>query len=687
MSLLGNDINTTDQGPVSVWITSLNWFALPVLLRTFLKHGRFQLRFTAATQSGLVLAHILREVRVLSSQAQPVEFTLHGMRNDDPQSPRLLIQGWLPNQFTEWFFQTHKSVLDRFVYPDHRVRRDRVLINLRKAAAQTAADLLAFLELARYRHQTAGERVRRLVIVSPNAQLASGILREWVGDDVEFVCPWSSHNSLLLRLGRSILRCVTDSVRRPKTQAKMPPSIAAAAAWGVDPSARLNDIFWWWNSGIPGERTILFFERAGTPAGRDLVAQLKQWGIHCVVLDPRAAANSPELLWRPSPGIRIAVARLWRAFRVFAWGAWGGSTRCWIARQGLDMMHSSDRMEDFLVDFNVRGLVHHQDGGLDYLSLACDAAGAARIGHHWSYFPWPETAVARLHQVYFVWGPYQARMLEATGSGVDHVLVSGCTVRGAYPGSANALNSASLRSTVAAHGATRVLALFDTSLPCEGLYEFFLRRTVEDPRWGLLIKPKNSHLPWLRYHRPELAALYQQAVSTGRVSLLDSKISPTEAAAAADISVAVDINSAAVVAALAGHRAIHLDYVRVHASPLADWATLYRAGPDRLVFDDPDKLWEQLNRFFEDPESLPTLGQASEEILGDIDPFRDGRAGERIGEYIRWYLEALDSGLEREPALEQASSHYAAKWGPQSVVRGLSRRSTPTVPQRNEAIA
>jgi hypothetical protein len=156
-------------------------------------------------------------------------------------------------------------------------------------------------------------------------------------------------------------------------------------------------------------------------------------------------------------------------------------------------------------------------------------------------------------------------------------------------------------------------------------------------------------------------------MATGRVAILKREISPAEGAAAADFSVSVDINSAAVVAALGGNRSIQLDYVRMHESSVSDWAKFHRAGPDRLVFDDPEKLWSSLNRYFDDPGSESSLGSVDEYLLQEVDPFRDGKAGKRIGDYMRWYLEGLDGGLDRDDALDQASTFYSTGWGDQAV--------------------
>ena len=673
MQRLGTKVTSKGPGVVIVWTTELGWHVLPALLRTFLRHGRFKLYFTGVAPGGLALAWLLRGTKILASPARRVELTGQSQRVDDPQSSRFLVHPWLPNEFTRRFFENYETLLAGLAYPDPRVRADRVSTNLRKEVAATTHELVDLVESARYQQQTEGTPIRRLIIVSRVAVLANMIRPGWAGQDVEFFCPWSKQHSLLLRLGRGVLQCLVESVRRRGLRSGMPSSIAVAPVWGLDRSARLNDLYWWWDSGIDPEQVILCFDRPDQPASREAVAQAEQLGIRCIVLNRQAVGDSPQLLWRPAPGPAVSILRLWRNLRVLCWSILHGAAGRWAGCRVLDMTYHAGSLEDFLVEFNVRGLFHYQEPGLDYPSLACDAAGAARIGHHWSYFPWPEVRVARLHQVFFTWGQHYADILDEVGSCVDHVLVSGCIVRGAQSSNNISQDVLQSRDLVISHGATRVLTLLDIDLPCERFYEFFLRRTIQDRRWGLLIKPKTpTSPPWVRRHLPELQALYEQALATGRVQMLDPLLSPADAAVAADFTVAVDINSGAVVSALAGCRSIHLDYVRLQDSPLSNWAKLYKAGADRLVFNDPTKLWDSLNRYFDEPGWNPTLGVADDTVLDEIDPFRDGGAGQRIGEYLRWYLQGLDDGLDLDLALGQADRRYANKWGNAMVVRGLT---------------
>ena len=56
-------------------------------------------------------------------------------------------------------------------------------------------------------------------------------------------------------------------------------------------------------------------------------------------------------------------------------------------------------------------------------------------------------------------------------------------------------------------------------------------------------------------------------------------------------------------------------------------------------------------------------------VLDQLDPFRDGKASQRIGEYVTWYLKGLDENLSKDEALRAATDKYAEKWGIEKVIR------------------
>ena len=88
-------------------------------------------------------------------------------------------------------------------------------------------------------------------------------------------------------------------------------------------------------------------------------------------------------------------------------------------------------------------------------------------------------------------------------------------------------------------------------------------------------------------------------------------------------------------------------------------------GKNRLVFNDLRELMIAIRRYR--AGEIPDLGDHNP-ILDEIDPFRDGMAGERIGTYIRWYLDKMNAGCDRDDAINWSNDQYAAKWGNDKVI-------------------
>ena len=50
-------------------------------------------------------------------------------------------------------------------------------------------------------------------------------------------------------------------------------------------------------------------------------------------------------------------------------------------------------------------------------------------------------------------------------------------------------------------------------------------------------------------------------------------------------------------------------------------------------------------------------------MLDELDQFRDGRAAERMGDYLKWLIDGYKSGLERDTIMADAAERYCRTWG------------------------
>jgi hypothetical protein len=60
-------------------------------------------------------------------------------------------------------------------------------------------------------------------------------------------------------------------------------------------------------------------------------------------------------------------------------------------------------------------------------------------------------------------------------------------------------------------------------------------------------------------------------------------------------------------------------------------------------------------------------------MLDELDPFRDGRAAERMGTYIQWLIDGFKVGLDRDTVMANAAERYCAMWGKDKVTEVSGR--------------
>jgi ribosomal protein L31 len=176
---------------------------------------------------------------------------------------------------------------------------------------------------------------------------------------------------------------------------------------------------------------------------------------------------------------------------------------------------------------------------------------------------------------------------------------------------------------------------------------------------GVITKSKK---PSILQELPEIGGLMARAEATGRWVNLGNVFGrlPSDASRAADISVGIGISTAANEAVAAEGKAVHCDLTAMHSHPFYEW------GYEKVVFDDLGRMMEAFKRRLADPSAEPGLGDFSPHI-DQVDPFMDGRAGERIGSYIGTLIKGFEAGLTRRHAIAQANQRYAQTWGGEHV--------------------
>ena len=309
-------------------------------------------------------------------------------------------------------------------------------------------------------------------------------------------------------------------------------------------------------------------------------------------------------------------------------------------------------------------LFNHHEAGIEDAQLATDIIGGIRFGTHWSCLSGVNHATTRCHDVYFTWGEHDSNIVVASKSIAPHILIVGSFLSEFT----NVVEKERARLAVDVmrnRGVEYVIALFDTSHPTPKYLKYFLDWLFRDPQLGLVIKPKSPIEEVIE--KNHLVEPYRRAVSTGRIFAMADTAPPGDAGEIADYAVGVAGISAVVTAALRGAKILFLDYEGLSKSVQEPFDVLHSLGEKRCVFYDELSLEQAVVEQNINPQLNICLGDVSP-ILNKIDPFRDGLASSRIGEYVKWYLTVKDSGLCREESLEIATQKYSEKWGADKVV-------------------
>jgi hypothetical protein len=444
-------------------------------------------------------------------------------------------------------------------------------------------------------------------------------------------------------------------------------NIAVQHVEGMD-LGRRSDIVWFPGSGIDPGRVIIYFDwidyMTGRPVDKKVIDAIRDRGMKWVCLKKGTLEIKDAPVWYPPQGT-VAEPLNMPLRRTDETGEW-------IAKTGQKLLKDIRYWSAFYRAFNVKLHVITGGGEPGYIarSIAFEQGNSGfLVGKQRSDFYWPsESTLGNFPlDVFFTWSPRTGKYLLPNANMMKTAVASG------YPndlifGSKRDEADAS-RRTLIASGARYVIALFDNAhgpdiahatADMEKFYLVFLDWLLADASLGIVIKSKK---PSVLNRLPRVLPVLSKAQATGRCICLEEEFGrlPVDAALAADISVGIGISSAVIESAIAGCRSIHCDLTRLSSHEFYQW------GYERIIFDDLERMVTAIKTHKSDTGTIPELGDWTF-FLDRLDPFRDGRAGERMGTYLRWCLEGFDSGLERDKVLCRASEKYKQQWGEDKVM-------------------
>lgn len=457
------------------------------------------------------------------------------------------------------------------------------------------------------------------------------------------------------------------------------PVIAVRYAEGIDIERR-SDIFWYPLSKIDPAQILIYFDGTRSKTISDnVIKKIENMGIQWVSLMLRGMNQKKNKSWAFKGYRNSSISKDIKKLTKLCCD---NLIERWLVEAGINLLKMVDYWQAFFHEYNIKIHYDPEESGLNNITknIALDLLGGFSIGKERSYLSYPQGGVVLgfyPNHVFFVWNKKSSQYLTTNynQNQNDYVIISGFTNDNSFEKIKE--KSIIIRQRLLESGAKFIVALFDNVHSMnDGLYQViytphmvkfyksFLEWVIDDREVGIVIKSKK---PIVLESIPQIHPLLEQAEGTGRCFRIPNEFGslPSSAAFAADITVTTGLSLPATLieSVLAGCRGIHYDITNI--KPFEK--ELYEWGCERVVFNDVDRMIAACKRYKENPELEACLGDFSEHI-NELDPFRDGRAGQRVGTYIRWCLEGFDAGLDREAVLQQANTKYAEMWSADKVI-------------------
>jgi len=652
-----------------VFVQILSFFSSLSLLKSYRRYGKLRVLYVTSNALGIGVSNLLYKTGVLSSRAcQIVREEIYPVDSSDNKAHVMKTETY--NELSE-LYQTIFNLVEKTISNADNYYCNLLVANILKKCNEDLrnAEQQRLVHYARKMMQKTNSNV--VIILRP--PLVRGyekmIQREKDWIDSGIIYQFTFSNSVIATIASLLYRIIVSMVPSSpgSTIAKDQKSVGIAACWGLDQSKQ-NDLFWWNHTDIKGSRLKYLFDRNDYQPTLDIVSRISKQGFTPIAMNRNALGEVPSRYYRQ----RVSLVRILQVIRTLL--------RILILALRSDILSrdillvlmkdlvSSLKLERQYKALGLAVLWHYQESGPDHITSAIHLAGGIRLGTHWSCADSPNTGNMRTPHVYFLWGAHDARICIESRSISQQLVIAGCAISEMNIGSVPRDETLRKASSARDKGAEIVLVLFDNSTRVTNFYKYFLQWMLDDSRLGVLIKPKKINM---RIAHSELDNLFSSASATGRMHILDPYMWPGDAAKIGDFCIGLGTMSAVAVSALAGARTIYLDYARLNHNPLTKpYTTLDSLGSDRCVFYDHETLQTSISQYLDDPLSKPYLGDATP-VLDQFDPFRDGKARQRIGEYVKCYVENIDKGKSREHSLTCASMDYAEKWGEDKVVLGL----------------
>ena len=432
----------------------------------------------------------------------------------------------------------------------------------------------------------------------------------------------------------------------------------------LDNPERYSDLFFLEQSDLVGSDILLSFNLPSDPLDDLKNDQLKRKGIVAIALSPAATRLKDSIIYDEYPAQTIRKIKVKKP------------EMRWMNEIHLDYNYWRSYWTVFFEKYKIRLYTSWLKYDTAHFAIAdaMDSLGGITTIYQRSYQTAPLPSTTMNVDIAFSFSQDGAIMEKQNNSKITYYVAVGYIGDHRFPMLRE--KAKLIRKKLEKKGAQHILTYFDENTIDDPRwyldhsyamdnYAFLLQKVLQDKEFGLLLKPKNPAT--LLKRLGPVAAMIEKARATGRCHLfLDGAVQgsdpPALAALSADVAVHDGITSptAGMESAFCGVPTLLLDR---EGWPVSN---LYRLGVGSVVFQDWETLWDGYNSYIKSRKKITGFGDWTP-LLAELDPFRDGRAAERMGKYLKWLLDGLKAGIGKESIMADAAERYRKEWGQDKV--------------------
>lgn len=686
-----------------IYLDRLSSFSIFSIIRSNIDYSH--IFYFNASPNSKKLIKIFRKLRILKVEPLPADFVFGEIR--DEKGGCRFIKIW--EDLRDICFEiSEKELKNNNFLKKFNTRFDfrKIVLFFEKIVAEEINDKVVFVHAAKWHADNKIISNEKSVIFFLEKDLWSDYLCRYMSRlgirPIEYRTIINSSYLIYLKQGKDILlskiksllnisttishtnRDKAINIKEKNTEVVSNTKVPLIAAWYTGKTItfdlkRRSDFFWLLKSDIPHEQVLIYFDRKDIPATEETVNILNREGTKCLALSTNATTSKDIYIWNPTRKYQEMKRYLSRMISK-AYLLHLANFRkiplffiIWV----FYFIRQYSYWYDFFNSNNIKISVSNNDFSKLYMpkNLAMEHCGGVSVSYHWSNLSFASITISNCSNIMFSFGPAYKWVWETNHSPINNLIYCGYITD--YSFKEVKESSLIIRKQLLDKGVKFILCYFDensmddrmagiTHERSARIYKYLIEKMLDDETLGLIFKPV---FPKTLYQRvSSINNLFEKAKASGRCIFMDrgsyvTEQYPTEAAQAADLCVGLLLSgTVALESYLSGTPTVFLDLEKLYSNHIYQW------GKGKVVFDSLDDLFSAINKYRENPESIPDFGDLSS-WAKDKDPFKDGNASLRMGQYINWLLEMFNQGKTREEAIEYANQKYADAWGKENVIK------------------